>query len=365
MNFDINLRFQPSAAFIGILAELNEAYPDWTDGSYDWADQTTDFLHNQPPPPTFDGSLLKTPLSQRAVHDVLNMAIALLSGDYPRVRGYLVAQRYAFVIGYPRSGGSYLTKELLRAIGLEHTRVSEALAHDGFPDIRETWYDWHGDRPYYHLQHAIFEIAEFLVISHLYYSRYTQPGPDGSWLAPKKMHKLVAWASSFKMLLGQGRADYLVTVRHPIPAAISIADKSGGFPADGRFPRAPRSAIEQWIATDLMHLGYSLDEIPRLGYLEAVRVSWQYFYTRMATCGLFLADRDEIEIIPYDRTAIETVARRYRTACGVADPNPEPFMVKGAPDVRAVDRVSGDAAVSAVAETWTGLGLRFPNLACV
>jgi len=48
MNFDIQLRFQPSVAFIGVLAELNEQYSEWTDGSYDWANQTTDFLHTGP-----------------------------------------------------------------------------------------------------------------------------------------------------------------------------------------------------------------------------------------------------------------------------------------------------------------------------
>ena len=49
MEFNINLRFQPSGWFIGVLAELNERYSDWTDGSYDWAAQTTDFLNNPVP----------------------------------------------------------------------------------------------------------------------------------------------------------------------------------------------------------------------------------------------------------------------------------------------------------------------------
>ncbi len=29
MNYDIQLRFAPSEAFVGILAELNEQYADW------------------------------------------------------------------------------------------------------------------------------------------------------------------------------------------------------------------------------------------------------------------------------------------------------------------------------------------------
>ncbi len=363
MHFDINLRFQPSAAFIGILAEMNEQYPDWTDGSYDWANQTVDFLSAPKPLPAFDEAMFQTPLSKRALNDTLQVAIALLAGNYPRVRDYLKDTRFAFVIGYPRSGGSYLTKELLRGIGLEHTHVSEALAHDGFPDLRETWYDWAGDRPYYHLQQAIFQVAEFLVISHLYYQRRTQAGAEGFRLAPKKMHKMVAWAGSFKMLLGQGRADYLVTVRHPVPACISIFEKGGGLPRDGLFPMAaPRSAIERWIINDLMHLGYSAQEVARMEYIDTVLVSWTQFYLRMAGSGLFLGDRDEIRIVPYGKETLEQVVRDYRQRVGYTETDPEPVHTHDKANDHPDWLVRGNAAVHTVAHAWTSVGLNFPNV---
>ncbi|RAP57637.1 hypothetical protein [Oleiagrimonas sp. MCCC 1A03011] len=363
MHFDIQLRFQPSPAFIGILADMNERYADWTDGSYDWANQTEDFLATPAALPDFDESLLQTPLSKRAVNDTLQIAIALLSGNYPLVRDYLKDTRFAFVIGYPRSGGSYLTKELLRTIGLEHTHVSEALAHDGFPDLRETWYDWAGDRPYYHLQHSVFEVAEFLVIAHLYYQRRTAKREDGLWLVPKKMHKMVAWAGSFKMLLGQGRADYIMTVRHPVPACISIYEKGGELPADGLFPMAaPRSAIEHWVINDLMHLGHSAQEIARMPYIDAVLTSWSQFHLRMAGSGLFLGDRNEIRIVPYGKSELETVVRDYRAAWSSDGGAPEPVHVhdKAAQHPDWIAR--GDAAVDAVARAWASLGLPFPKL---
>lgn len=105
-------RHSASQWFIGILAELNERYADWTDGSYDWANQTVDFLHGAQPLPAFDETLLQTPLSQRALNDVLHMEIALLSGQYPAVRDYLKQTHFAFVIGFPRSGGSYLDQRV-------------------------------------------------------------------------------------------------------------------------------------------------------------------------------------------------------------------------------------------------------------
>lgn len=360
--FEIQLKLQPSPAFVGILAELNERFADWTDGSYDWANQTVDFLHAPAAVPSFDESLYRTPLSRRALNDLLQVTLALLAGQYGAIRRYLAPLHYAFVIGYPRSGGSYLTKELLRTVGLDHTRVSEALAHDGFPELRETWFDAVGNRPYYFLQESIFQVAEFLVISGLYYRRKTQAQSDGRWLVPKKMHRMVYWAGSLKMLLGQGRADYLVTVRHPLPSCISAWEKSGGLPPDGLFPAAqPRSAIEHWVLRDLVRLGYPLEQIRAMPYFDAVRVSWTDYYTRMASSGLFLGDRKEVRILPYGRSALEEVVADYRS--GRADAAaPEPFATYHKADGHPEWIAAGDAAVQAVAGAWSALGLSFPPL---
>lgn len=359
---DIKLRFRPSAAFIGILAELNQRFADWTDGSYDWAAQTTDFLHSPEQLPQFDETLFNTPLSRRAVTDLLHVAIALMSGDYLLVRRYTQALRFAFVIGYPRSGGSYLTKELLRTINLDHTRVSEALAHDGFPELRDLWYDSINNKPYFHLQDAIFQTAEFLVISNLYYQKKTVRHPHGYWLAPKKMHKLVHWAGSFKMLLGQGQADYLVTIRNPLPTAISIYEKSGGLPEDGLFPALqPRSAIERWVLTDLMMLGHSHEQIAGMSYFHAVQTSWSQFHARMATSGLFLGMREEIRLIPYGRDSLEGVVQDYRSLHFNPTP-PESVLIhdkaKEHPDWQA----DAKTAVKAMTALWASLGLTFPKL---
>lgn len=360
--FEIRLKFQPSPAFVGILAELNERFPDWTTGSYDWANQTTDFLHQPEALPQFDESLFQTPLSRAALNDLLQLSIAMLSGDYLPVREYLRPLHHVFVIGYPRTGGSYLTKELLRTAGLDHKRVSEALAHDGFPELRVNWYDWAGDRPYYHLQESIFQIAEYLVISNFYFRTRTQPQSDGRWLVPKKMHMLVYWASSLKMLFGQGRADYLVTVRHPVPVCVSVYEKSGGYPADGRFPAAnPRSAIERWVVRDLLQLGHSPDELQNMGYFEAVLRSWTDYYSRMATSGLFLGDRREIRLLPYGEETLEGIVREYRQGAG-SELAPEMFATHGKAGEHSAWIAEADAAVKAVAENWQALGLHFPAL---
>ncbi len=363
MDFSINLKLQPSPWFIGVLAELNELYSDWTDGSYDWAAQTTDFLHTPSPLPAFDDSIFETPLSRRAVNDLLHLAIAMIGGDYELVRRYTEVLRFAFVIGYPRSGGSYLTKELLRVAGLDHTRVSEALAHDGFPELHECWYGpGNNGQPLFYLQESLFQAAEFLVIANLYYQKKTIRHPHGYWLAPKKFHKIVNWGGSFKMLLGPGQADYIVTVRNPLPTAISIYEKSGGLPADGLFPvQAARSAIERWIIADLVRLGHSLEEVAAMDYFEAVQKSWSAFYARMAVSGLFLGLRDEVRLLPYGAEALEGVIREYN-ALHLRRDTPEPVLIHEKANAHPHWVARAEETVAAMERLWASLGLSFPAL---
>lgn len=356
---DIKLRFQPSAAFLRLLAELNERAADGAAGGHDAVAWSVDARHGAA---LFDPSLFATPLSRQIVTDLVQVATALMTGDYPLVRRYTQALRFAFVIGYPHSGGRYLTSELLRTLGLDPASMCTALAGDGFPELRDLWYDWNGDRPRFHLQDAIFQTAEFLVIAKHYYQRNTVRHPHGYWLAPKQLQQLVNWGGSFKMLLGEGRADYLVTVRHPLPTAVAIFEESGGLPADRLFPaRQPRSAMERWILADLKTLGYAIDQVASMDYCHAVQVSWSQFYARMATSGLFLGVREELRAIAYGSAALESVVREYR-ARHLNATAPAPLLIQDQAGHYPDWQAHAATAVEAMTALWASLGLTFPAL---
>ncbi|WP_038133509.1 hypothetical protein, partial [Thioclava indica] len=241
-------------------------------------------------------------------------------------------------------------------------RVSEALAHDGFPELRDIWYDREGGKPCFHLQSSVFQTAEFLVIANFYYQIKTKRGGDGTWLAPKNIHKIIHWAGSFKMLLGQGQADYLVTLRHPLPAATSIAEKSGGLPEDLCFPAThPRSAIERWVLNDLMILGRPEAAIAALSCFEAVQISWRLFHGRMASSGLFLGNRDEITLLPYGRDALEGAIRSYRARRDKPAP-PEPLLIHDKAEAFPDWHAPTNAAVAQMSGYWRSLELNFPEL---
>jgi hypothetical protein len=206
------------------------------------------------------------------------------------------------------------------------------------------------------------QLAEFLVLSKNYFNERQRLKEGRPIIIPKKMHKLINWAGSLKSLLGRGGAEYLVTIRNPLPSAISIYEKSGGMPAGGKFPAArPRSAIEKWILNDLMSLGFSDSRAAALDYFEAVQISWTRFHLKMASSGLFSDNANDVTMLPYDPvTYQEFLLGRYAEA---DNPNePEPLLVhdKYSEFPQWSDRA--DAAIVSMKSIWRNLGLRFPTL---
>lgn len=362
MELPINININPSGSFVGVLAELNGVYSGWSDGSYDWAAQTTDFLANLPALPTFDESLFKTELSQRALNDVVQITLAMIRGDYGFIRNYLAKLKFVFIIGYPRTGGSYLTKAIVKVTGLDHKNVPEPLAHDSYPNIMDSWHRDDCGQPLSYFYESFFQLAEFLVLSNIYWQHKTKIRKKQTFLATKKIHKAVYAGQGFKTLFTPGQADYLLTIRNPLPIAISIYEKSGGLPEGGKFPaRQPRSFIEVVIVRDLLAMGYSEDEIAALDYYQAVEKSWVRFYSTMATSGLFCGEKNGVRIIPYDKNALMQTVKSYYDEYGVTGA-PEDVYIHDKSDKHEGWKQQADEAVSTMKQFWSGLGLAFPDL---
>lgn len=362
MELPIAIKVTLSASFTGILAELNGRFSGWSDGSYDWAAQTTDFLADLPALPKFDESLFKTDLSRKALEDTTQIILAMVRGDYEFIRHYLQGIRFAFIIGYPRTGGSYLTKSIVRVTGLDHKNVPEPLAHDSYPNILDSWVRDDSGQPLSYFYESFFQLAEFLVLSKLYWRQKTKLTENQTYLVAKKIHKAVYAGQGFKTLFIPGQADYLLTVRNPLPVAISIYEKSGGLPEDGKFPaKQLRSFIEVVVLRDLLALGYSVDEIAGLDYYAAVEKSWVRFYSTLATSGLFCGGKNGIRIIPYDKNTLVATVQSYYDEHGFAEA-PEDVYIDDKSSRHEAWKQQADAAVSTMKQLWASLGLAFPDL---
>lgn len=362
MELSLNIKITPSAWFIGVLAELNGKYSGWSDGSYDWADQTTDFLADLPALPGFDPSLFKTPLSQKALNDVIQVVLAMIRGDYGFIRSYLKDLDFVFIIGYPRTGGSYLTKSIIKTTGLDHKYVPEPLAHDSFPNIMDSWHENESRPPSSYLYESFVQLAELFVLCKLYYPMKTKAGPQGLWLVPKKIHKAVHAGHGFKMLFNQLQAKYLLTFRNPLPIAISVFEKSGGLPANGLFPaHNQRSAIESMITHDLLMEGYSIDDVARLDYYTAVEKSWVRFYSKMATSGLFSNNKSGVDIVSYNKDSLQNIVRSYQAERQISD-TPEEFYINNKSEAYPAWKQQAALTLQTMKMHWKSLGLTFPDL---
>lgn len=362
MEFSININITPSASFVGILADLNGVYKGWSDGSYDWANQTSDFLSDLPPLPNFDQSLFETELSKRLLNEVMQITLAMIRGDYQFIRNFLKGVRFVFIIGYPRTGGSYLTKAILNVVGVDHKHIPEPLAHDSFPNVMDSWYDLETQRPLSYFYESFIQMAEFLVLSKAYFQIKLTNKKFYGMPVVKKIHKAAHAGFGFKMLFNPGQADYLLTVRNPLPIAISVYEKSGGLPADGLFPaKKQRSAIEVMIMHDLLMEGYSMDEIARLDYYKAVEKSWVRFYSKMAISGLFSMNKQGVRVVPYSKEALQGTVRiyqdRYKTPGKIED-----FHIHEKADQYQDHKKQSADAVLKMETYWASLGLTFPKL---
>jgi hypothetical protein len=106
--------------------------------------------------------------------------VALLIGDVETVRAFQERFHFVLVVGLPRSGGKYLTKELFRALGHIPNRVPAVLAHDGFPEAGPWRFDRFGNSWVESLQ----TMAEYLAMVEVFFEGKGSEIPVGQAVLP-------------------------------------------------------------------------------------------------------------------------------------------------------------------------------------
>ena len=82
-------------------------------------------------------SVLHHPVGQEAILRAYESLTAILLGQTGALKSIHDRLHFICVIGCSRHGGSYLTKELYRALGYTPDKVPNVIAHDGFPDAAQ------------------------------------------------------------------------------------------------------------------------------------------------------------------------------------------------------------------------------------
>ncbi|MGM0370789.1 MAG: hypothetical protein ACQEP9_10235 [Bacillota bacterium] len=150
-----------------------------------------------------DDQQLQTKLDN-FVEEALTLFHAILDEKKEIVKQYIDKEFY-FVLGAARTGGTFMLKELSRAVEWPYEEVYMSMLHEALPDfdIEEPYtMGWRKPQNYYHI---LFQLVQFLV--------YLQR----EFPEQQQVVKKTRFSKCMQLIdhvFGE-RANYIVTVRHP------------------------------------------------------------------------------------------------------------------------------------------------------
>lgn len=297
----------------------------------------------------FATKVMGDPKGRQTIFRTYELLTAILTGDLPTLQRHQDRYRFICVVGCPRHGGSYLTKELFKSLGMDPGKIPEVVAHDGFPDASP--FDL---RDKYNSYTTLMQqMAEFIAIIELYYGNSRLY--DNKVIVPKKATKAAYHGAFFRKVLGPD-TEYIITLRHPIASCISTYEKSTNMTEDGKFK--VRGNIEEWARRDTAFItGLSNDAIFSRPYFDVYLQYWQQYHTSMAMTGLLAGPN--VTPLAYGeeryKTFIDAIYKRFD-----AKGEPEKFEVFDKRDRHKEWSAKAERAVKHVAETWKLAGHKFP-----
>jgi hypothetical protein len=293
--------------------------------------------------------VMNDPVGRQWVTQAYTLLIALLTGDLEQLTTIQSRFHFIGIIGIPRTGGSYLTAELYRSLGMDPHTVPGALAHDSFPEAGpfeltsgiNSWI------------RTLKTIAEYLTMVEVFFAG--RRPRTGKIVVPKKLTQGIYAAGMFQRVLGP-MSEYVLTVRHPVAACVSTYEKSGGLPADGRL--AVRSNIEQWCRRDLEYAGCSAARLASMDYFDAYLRYWEQYHLLVPTSGL--ARAAQLRIVGYGADTMRSLAQHYHDSHG-SGLRAAAFHVSDTAKRRHPDWVErARPAIERVGGVWRASGLAFP-----
>jgi hypothetical protein len=293
--------------------------------------------------------VMQNPLGQQAIYRAYDLLAAITIGTVSRLRPVHEKYRFICVVGCPRHGGSYLTKELFLALGMDPEKVANVIAHDGFPNITPFALE---DR-YNSYTAAAQQMAEYLAMVEIYFAK-SRRDADGFTIVPKKATKAAYQGAFFNAVLGP-RTEYLVTLRHPVAACISTYEKSTGLPMDGRFE--VRGNIEEWAKRDAMWTGMTEGEVLRSDYFDLYMRYWEHYHYSLALSGI--AANKNVTVVVYGRERLMNLATELHRKLG-SNAKPGEFKVFDKRSRHPEWNTKSTSAIARVAQVWKSVGLTFP-----
>lgn len=322
-------------------------------GGESWADQCSEGLMSSeqdvPAAVTPAAAVMGSACGRDLVTRAYSLFLALLLGELTSLTDLQSRFHFVTVIGIPRTGGSYLTAELYRAVGMNPQHVPHTLAHDSFPELgpfelapgMNSW------------TASLKTFAEYLTMVESFFGD-RQPHA-GKIVVPKKFTQAGYAGNLMHRVLG-ANTETILTVRHPVAACVSTYEKSGGLPEDGCF--AVRSNIEGWCRRDLQQTGLSAEHLNSLDYFDAYLRYWEGFHLSLATTGI--SAMHNLRSVAFGQSALQALAQsyhaRYHSGFQVGD-----FHVSDKAQHRHPQWMKrARPSIDRIAAVWKSVGIPYP-----
>jgi hypothetical protein len=289
------------------------------------------------------------PLGRQAIYRSYELFTAMLTGVPEKLRPLQERYRFICVVGCPRHGGSYLTKQLFHAVGMDAAEVPNVIAHDGFPEASPFEFkDQHNS-----LMTMTQNMAEYLAMVEVYFANSRLF--NNHVIVPKKATKAAYHGAFFNAVFGPG-AEYVITLRHPVAACISTYEKSTGLPGDGLFQ--VRGNIEDWARRDNVFTGEDPEAIFQRDYFDVYLRYWEQYHYNLALTGLS-ANRNWT-VVAYGRERMMQLAQSYFGRLRTKQVAEE-FKVFDNRKRHPQWHKKAEWAIARVTGVWRSVGLDFPR----
>lgn len=198
------------------------------------------------------------------------------------IQEYMDGKTFIFVTGAMRTGGTFLEQKLFHLFNLDLRDYSLHIIHDSMPSgsaIQNAFKP--AERNWF-----LFELAQFLVWAKREFK-------DSDVIVKKR--------TSFELILPLlysifgDQAEYIVTVRHPIPAGFSMARKTN-YKVDSY------DSPDWWKPFVFNNKAMSENEWENLNYIERFILYWQVCYEGVARNRYF---NQRLRVVTYDQDDYE------------------------------------------------------------
>lgn len=303
---DLNLKgnhFPISKAFLIFLAKEFGGATEYDDTIY-WGDQHLET--NQPPLNTQNlNNVISSIKDKDVVKFLINKAhhIAgnLLISNKELIDSLQNNYKFYLIVSPPRSGGTYITKNLYKSLGINPKLLPSFFGHDGFPSVNQEWYKKNSNGYINFVQSTVWQFSEWLTMADYYLPKIIDN--SGKRVIIIKIIKSHNNLNFFRSLLG-GNACFILNKRSIIDLYFSVIDKAGGID-NNDISTNPRNNIESWIINEYLSQKHNVNNIKE-SYIEILGRYYYSFYMRILSGGFRNGDN---KIVNYDKSSIYDVCK--------------------------------------------------------